>query len=965
LKSVTALFSRDSERYVLNPLPTTMFQPSRRRSIRFETFSPILRPLLLGCSLALATACASMFKITPEEGAPVVTKPADKHAPKVENPKAEKPPKVVTPRVEKPKVEKPPKIETPKTEKPVEKVAVKKPEPAPKPVKEPPAPKPDESVKPGTAVAPPPEMRRSEPVIEPPALEPTPAGSDSAGIDRLTHAAVLWDVVRLFHPAAVANRAAWDNETVRRLTEVRSAGTRDQYANVLREWLSRLNDPVTRIVNGDARATSSDPSSGSAEVTVQTQVVVTGAKKTRAVDSTLVITWPTARTSLDTAAWMSLRSAVRDTRGATQIVIDLRARSVVANASADNESLRKLQLDVANTLASRVAHGAGIRRRVYEGWPDERDGIISPAGNAAWRVSDATVFVVPTENAVNHRRIAIVADSTTVIAPALMALVSTKQVTLVAEGRLSDRMFVPTTTVVLGNGLVAQVRTGELLSADGNIGLKTDTTLGFAVSPNDSAPALRTAVLIARGKAAPRAAVSSNVNSADATWGSSRISSNTIASNTIASNAWTNAHYPIMGARLLSVFKMWGTLRAFHAYNDLRDENIDDALVRFIPHVESATDAYSYSSVMLEYATTMNDAQAEMSSPAISQHLGAAAAPFATRWIEGRAIVTQVAADDAGRATGLLVGDEITAADGYPMAAYVNEHRKYGPASNEWTGHRNTTQLIPRGVPGNGIFKVRDANNRERTATIQRDASYLNRFSNSERATTSVFREFPGRIGYIDMDRATAEQVDSAFQILGASRALILDTRGRGMPNASATMTPAMRAVIRRVAALPNAVIDKQTIRMASEPCAPSESRLPSAACVLERRQLDDIMSADSVSRFKGRVVVLIDERTQGAMEQFGLGVEGVANPVFIGSPSAGAAGVLTSMKLPGFISLLFSGSELRHADGRQLQRVGLTPQVDVAPTVKGVRAGIDEVLARAQVWLLQQLDPAPPKRKQ
>ena len=70
-------------------------------------------------------------------------------------------------------------------------------------------------------------------------------------------------------------------------------------------------------------------------------------------------------------------------------------------------------------------------------------------------------------------------------------------------------------------------------------------------------------------------------------------------------------------------------------------------------------------------------------------------------------------------------------------------------------------------------------------------------------------------------------------------------------------------------------------------------------------------------------------------------------------------------MKLPGLITLTFSGSDLRHADGRQLQRVGLTPQVDVAPTVKGVRAGTDEVLARAQAWLLQQLDPAPPKRKQ
>ena len=92
MKSVTALFCRDSERYVLNPFPTTMLQPSRRRSIRFDTFRLVLRPLMLGCSLVVASACASMFKITPEDGAATATKPAA--APKVPKPKVEKPPKV-------------------------------------------------------------------------------------------------------------------------------------------------------------------------------------------------------------------------------------------------------------------------------------------------------------------------------------------------------------------------------------------------------------------------------------------------------------------------------------------------------------------------------------------------------------------------------------------------------------------------------------------------------------------------------------------------------------------------------------------------------------------------------------------------------------------------------------------------------------------------------------------------------
>ena len=917
-----------------------MLQPSRRRSICFETVRPFLRPLLLGSSLAFASACASMFKITPEEGVATAAKPT-----------AAKPAEKPAPKVEKPKTEKPPKVEAPKTEKPVEKVVEKKPEPAPKPVKEPPAPKPDKSAKPAAVVAAPPEVRRSQPVIEPPALEPTPAGSDSAGIERLARAAVLYDAVRLFHPTVAADRAGWDNETVRRLTDVRTANTREQFGQAVNNWLARLNDPVTRVVSdeGSDRATGFGPAGATREVLTQAQVVVTGVKKTRIADTTIVVTWPQVVQSTNTAAWNSLQTALQSLGNASQVVIDLRSSAPSFARSTNEIALQAKQLEVANALSTMTVAGPSIRRRVYEGWPDERDGISSSATTAVWRVSDPLV-VVRGESRVRSRRLVFVTNEHTEMPPALLALVSSKQATLVTDAPLNDHLLVPTRPIPIGQRFSAVIRVGELLNADGSVGIVPDTIVAPSASA-DSAPVIRTAIQIARGKLSPRARVATLEAP--------------VSGATIASNAWINAHYPIMGARLLSVFKMWGTLRAFHAYNDLRDENLDDALLRFIPRVEAATDAYSYSSVMLEYATTMNDAQAEMTSPTIVQHLGAAAAPFTTRWIEGRAIVTQVAADDAGRATGLSVGDEITAADGYPMAAYASERRKYGPASNEWTGYRNTTGLIPRGVPGAGIFKVRDANNRERTATIPRDAIYLNRFSESERVSASVFREFAGRIGYIHMDRATVEHVDSAFQTLGASRALILDARGRGTQNASATLTPAMRAVLRRVAALPSVVIDRQTIRVASEPCAPSDSRLPSAACVLERRQFDDVITADTANRFKGRVVVLIDERTQGAMEQFALGIEGAANPVFIGSPSAGAAGALTSMKLPGLITLTFSGSELRHADGRQLQRVGLTPQVDVAPTVKGVRAGTDEVLARAQAWLLQQLDPAPPKRKQ
>jgi C-terminal processing protease CtpA/Prc len=53
-------------------------------------------------------------------------------------------------------------------------------------------------------------------------------------------------------------------------------------------------------------------------------------------------------------------------------------------------------------------------------------------------------------------------------------------------------------------------------------------------------------------------------------------------------------------------------------------------------------------------------------------------------------------------------------------------------------------------------------------------------------------------------------------------------------------------------------------------------------------------------------------------------------------------------MTLPGGIFVRFTGQAVSHADGRPLQRVGLIPDVEAAPTVNGLRAGRDEVLEAA-----------------
>lgn len=65
----------------------------------------------------------------------------------------------------------------------------------------------------------------------------------------------------------------------------------------------------------------------------------------------------------------------------------------------------------------------------------------------------------------------------------------------------------------------------------------------------------------------------------------------------------------------------------------------------------------------------------------------------------------------------------------------------------------------------------------------------------------------------------------------------------------------------------------------------------------------------------------------------------------FVGSPSAGANGDVTTRELLDGSTLWFSGQSFRFADERRLHNVGLPLWKRFEPTVAGIAAGKDEVL--------------------
>lgn len=78
------------------------------------------------------------------------------------------------------------------------------------------------------------------------------------------------------------------------------------------------------------------------------------------------------------------------------------------------------------------------------------------------------------------------------------------------------------------------------------------------------------------------------------------------------------------------------------------------------------------------------------------------------------------------------------------------------------------------------------------------------------------------------------------------------------------------------------------------------------------------------------------------------MALRAASNAIIVGSTTAGADGNLSVIPLPGGYRTTISGIGVFYFDKTPKQRVGIVPNLDVQPTIAGLRAGRDEVLEAA-----------------
>jgi C-terminal processing protease CtpA/Prc len=504
-----------------------------------------------------------------------------------------------------------------------------------------------------------------------------------------------------------------------------------------------------------------------------------------------------------------------------------------------------------------------------------------------------------------------IVDRTHAPPPTAVALWASGHASLVSAHPLDGAPAI-TSTVDLPYGLAAQIRVAELVLSQQRA-VAADVVV--ARPAELAASAIATAGAIAAGHPPPRARVSTRANPDEL-----RVADD---------DDSPEAALPSRERRLLAAMRVWAVIEYFHGVRRL-DHDWDKQLQLAVPRLDAATDFETYIDLLNEMLASLDDAHTGVYAVAERQMRAATAVYW--RRIEGKIVAGGFRDEAQAKAAGIALGDELVSVDGVPAEEKVARKLRITSGGTDEGRRQWTVATLDRAARGTTVNdEIRGADGKVRRVELQRAFGYEDNFWGR---SGPHFRVLTGDIGYVDLARLTIAEVEAMFEALGKTRAIVFDMRG--YPNGTGGVI-AQRLNTRRAAAM-------------------AEFRTP---ILTGRRHGADVTTrwmqrvpATAKTLYRGKVVVLIDDRAVSAAEHTCLFFEAAAGAIFVGTPTSGTDGEETYERLPGGVEMRFTGQEVLHVDGRQLQQVGIQPNIRVSPTLRGLRAGKDEVLDRALRYL-------------
>lgn len=398
--------------------------------------------------------------------------------------------------------------------------------------------------------------------------------------------------------------------------------------------------------------------------------------------------------------------------------------------------------------------------------------------------------------------------------------------------------------------------------------------------------------------------------------------------------SYPNAQVSDARLRLLTLFRFWNAVQYYSPYNDLLSKPWQQSLHDLLPEFLAADDIDSF------YLTTKRMLASNEDSHSILHNnsgysnnalFGEYALPVQLQFVEGKWAVQRV----LQATSGFKQGDVIESINDTTLEDKANYLLPYMSASNSTIKYREMAYLMPR--IDSVKAKVKLADGRTLSVATLHLASFLKL---SHAAQSKSIYEHPAKmrvnedVAYINLAKVNDGTIDPILAEYRNHKGLVLDLRNypEFMPN----------GLLSR--------FSKSRVRYAlyHQPVWNTPGKF-----VPITELLGSYSGLYNPKRFKGRLIVLVNEHTQSRAEYTAMALRRLPNALILGSQTAGTDGDVTPLVLPypGW-STWITGLEVTGPAGAQVQKLGIIADIPVEQTVSDLKQGKDTQLEQAIKWI-------------
>jgi C-terminal processing protease CtpA/Prc len=283
--------------------------------------------------------------------------------------------------------------------------------------------------------------------------------------------------------------------------------------------------------------------------------------------------------------------------------------------------------------------------------------------------------------------------------------------------------------------------------------------------------------------------------------------------------------------------------------------------------------------------------------------------------------------------TCLKIGDVISKVEGKPLAEVIKARLPYYPASNLSTQMRDLALDILRANSNNlNINYIRKGKEFDLQLKLYKK-SELDYYRGYRRDLGGEsFKLLDNNIGYVTLKNIRKEDIPSIKRQFFNTKGVIIDIRN--YPNTSVLYALVPFFTNKR---MPFAKFTLPSINN------PGEFIMSKPLKVSGPKKV-----------YLGKLVVLVNEWTQSESEFTTMALQTGRDTTVLGSTTAAADGNVTTIMLPGNLRTRISGVGIYYPDGRETQGIGIVPDIEVLPTINGIKANQDEQLEAAIKFISQ-----------